>query len=617
MIYIISDNKEKWSGFNLVSVEDAVEVLSKSDELAVDLETTGLSFLDNTIRTIAFYDKQNVYIADIEDDESKITVYKDILQTKFLLFQNGIFDIPFLYKYSIIPDKLYDTHLAETNLSLGITVWRRDLEELIKMYCGVVVDKSLQKKINTAPLNTPEAVQYMANDVLYLFDIREKQMLGLQKYGNKKAVDLDCQFIKVLAYIEYCGIAIDEDKLKRLYRRLEYEEYKVWLELNEFLKDTDIDHDDFNWDSTQQVVDLFKILNIDCWDKKGKKYSVESSVLKKLNPGNEVVETYLKYKKVAKSTSTYGRTFINHINPKTKRIHTKFKALVSTGRTSCGDAQSGAFPNLQNIPHDKLFRGVYKPTHGRVYINMDYSQQEPCVLAEASQEPALLDFFLEGSGDYHSYIAKQIFADEVGDTPESEIKDKFPRLRSDAKAVGFTLSFGGGINTLAENSKKTIQEAAELYNKYFETFPALKGYFEETQTKALEVGYIPINNITGRKRFLEQFKFYKQNKYNNKNVRSYESQVYRLCTNTPIQGTAADISKTACVLIFNWIVKNKRFGKTKMVNFVHDEILIETSSAKAQEEAKIFELLMVEAGRYYLKKIPLRVSVKISDKWEH
>lgn len=617
MIYIVSDNKENWSGFNLISVEDAVEILSKSDELAVDLETTGLSFLDNTIRTIAFYDKQNVYIADIEDDESKITVYKDILQTKFLLFQNGIFDIPFLYKYSIIPDKLYDTHLAETNLSLGITVWRRDLEELIKMYCGVVVDKSLQKKINTAPLNTPEAVQYMANDVLYLFDIREKQMLGLQKYGNKKAVDLDCQFIKVLAYIEYCGIAIDEDKLKRLYRRLEYEEYKVWLELNEFLKDTDIDPDDFNWDSTQQVVDLFKILNIDCWDKKGKKYSTESDIIKKLNPGNRLVEVYLKYKKFAKSTSTYGRAFINHVNSKTKRIHTKYKALVSTGRTSCGDTKNGHFPNLQNIPKNKLFRGVYKPTHGRVFINMDYKQQEPCIIAEASQEPALMSFFLKGGGDYHSYIAKQVFVDELADVAEEDVEILFPELRSDAKAVGFTLSFAGGILTLAENANKSKEAATELFDKYFDTFPALRPYFESVRDEALKKGYILINNVTGRKRFLEQFKYYKQNKYNNKNVKSYEAQVYRNSCNTPIQGTAADISKTAGILIFNWIVKNKRFSKTKIVNFVHDEYVFEESKASAEQVGKVFEGFMIEAGRYYLRKIPLRVSVKISDKWEH
>lgn len=626
MTYIVTNRRsefEKIGNYEYLTIEKAVEHLMKANIVAFDSETTGFGFSDCDITALIFNSDQRVGIlvdvAPGTEYEVQVTDFKEILETKYLVIQRSIFDLPFLYKHGIVPDKFFDTYLAEYSLSRGIDIWSRDYGSLVEMYTGTIIDKSRQKEIHKVGILDPISVEYCFHDVEYLIPIMEAQKIALNRWDLINDHTLNCRFSRVLAYIEYCGIGFDEERWMRVCRHTEYEEYGAWLRLNAYIaENTSVSPEEINWDSPAQVKDLFRdVLGINVFDKKTKKETINEKFLEKQT--HEILPLYFDYKHKNKQVTTYGRNWFDFPR-EDGRIHTQFNPMVATGRTSCGNVRKGPFPNLQNIKRGTKeldMRTAFVAKGPNVFVNVDYSSQEGVIMADKSKEPGLLDFYRNGDGNFHSFIAKQLWPDVLGNLTHDEIGEQYPELRNRAKAAGFAIQYGGNGATIADNLNIAVEEGERVYEGFMKAFPKLSNYFDAVHKEALDKGYILSNNITKGKRFIKDYKYYKLGKYSNRDMTSFENKVYRLALNTPVQGTAADISKTAGVLIFEWILKNKRFGKTKIVNFIHDEFVLEEHQRKAEETAQTIKELMEQAASYYLTELTMRADPKISKKWEH
>lgn len=611
MIKILT-NREKefmdigWQDFCLR--EDLIMFMESQHSLAIDTETTGMSFMGSELISIQIGNSEKAFIIDCQYYDYDFI--KPYLEEKEIILQNAGFDLPFLYAQNIIPNKVYDTLLAEIILSLGVLNYKRDLGTLVKRYLDIDIDKSMQKEIQNVGLLDMEAIEYSAKDVMYLHHIKDKQIELLEKRGNKRALDLENEFVKVLAYVEFCGIYFDKEAWLRVARENEYYEYGAWLKLRQYVEDNlDIDPDEINFDSQQQVIPIFKKLGIDIYDEKEMRDSLNKDFLAKRK--HPFVDLFLDYKKRAKAVSTYGRNWFD-FPFEDNRIHTKFRQLVATGRMACGNVNKGPFPNIQNLIRDKAVRASFKGERANVLITCDYSGQESVVLADKAKEPALLKFYLEGEADLHSYVAQQIWKDELGDLSLAEIKEHHSEKRQLAKSANFAISFGGSGYTIANNLNIAPEEGERVFQAFMKAFPKLNKYFDETSKAALDKGYILINERTGLKRYIEGMREYKKRKGVDK---KFEGMIYRKSLNTPVQATAAQITKTACIYFYNWIIENKRFGKTKIVNIVHDEIVVEENGRKAEETAKALQECMEKAGRVFLTTLPLKAEPEIDKVW--
>ena len=616
MDYIVTNRPDYFNFPNFCSVEDCVGLLLPYDSIGYDSETTSLSFADGSLRTMQFSNGVDNFIVDIEGG-IKPTEFKNILEGKELIGQNLQFDIPFLYVFDIIPTKIWDSLLAEQCLTLGIKAWKRDLGSLLENYLDVTIPKDLQDVMGTIPLNDTSAIEYMFNDVRYLHALKDKMIVLLQSYGMVKAHTLNCRFIKVASYIEFSGIKKDNSRLERIYREYEAKEWIAENDLNQYLiNHTDIDYWDFNWASAKQVGGLLKKLGYNIkW--RGKE-TVDIKVLGKRYKNDPLISKYIEYKKRNKIVTTYGRSWLDFDMPD-GLIHTKLKSLgAETGRTSSGDARRGKFPNIQNLPTDGDFRKIFKPRNAKfTFVDLDYSQQEGIIMGEYSQDPKMIEFFSKDGADIHSFNAQQVWHKELGHLSLEEIKEKHKDYRQLSKALSFTLNFGGGAAAFADSADISEKEAQDIIDKYFERFSGLKEYKDKVTQDALEKGYVLISKVTGAKRFIENFDYYRMNKYDNKNVESFERTVEKMALNTPIQGTASEISKTAGILIFDWIVASKNFKKIWIINMVHDEYLIEIPRTKVEELSLKLKELMELAGTYFLKTLKLKAEPRIGDIWEH
>jgi len=638
------------------TIEDVFDYFKDKESIAVDTETTGFDVHTCKLLTLQLGDFENQFV--INATEFDIQPFKALLESKLLLLQNAKFDLRFFYKQGIFPKKIYDTFLAETKLNQGIPNVRKNLEALAIKYCNTTkeVDKSLRPLIHKYGL-VKEVIMYAANDVKYLHLIRDKQLELAREQNMLQAFNLENRFVPVLAYIEYCGIYIDElkwiAKTKASHKRL--------LDLEKQLNQYAIDHKlvslqldlfsstptiDINWSSDLQVKKLFKKLgiNVTVIDKGEKKESVEAPVLIKQAKDFEIIPIYLEYKKWEKDFTTYGTNFLKHINKSTGRIHTNFTQIVDTGRMASGGknkATKEEYVNLQNIPatpedKEKIEGMVYArecfmpQDYDWLYVDADYSGQEQIVLANKSKDKDLIDFYKQDLGDMHSYIASKIYP-ELKDLSLKDIKKFHKEKRQIAKSAGFALNYGGTGFTISNNLNIPKEEGEFVEKAYFEAFPGLKSYYDRCENNALKNGHILIDELTGSKFYIAGFDKFKELQKTiestkdwrsiSKEQRSYylrwKGQIRRNALNFPIQGTSASITKYACILFYDWLLENAYQDIIKIVNVIHDEVLIECPKHLTDTVAKTLKNCMEKAGNLYCTIVPLQASPIISTFWDH
>lgn len=401
MKYLVSNSQTLFSYNNIerASILDVLLYFKTISVISLDTETTGLDPHCEKIILLQLADEKNQYVIDtLTVDISK---FKDLLEdrSKTFIIQNAKFDLQMFYKHNIVITKVFDTFLAETLLFLGYpsSVVQASLAALAFKYLGVTLDKTVRTDIDKKGL-TQKVIDYSADDVKYLIQIAKIQYSLLKEKDLLKAFSFENKFVVALAYTEYCGIKLDVSKwrskmwkdtirLSEAKKKLdnwiienhpEYIDKEIQLDLFRPTLETQLT---FSWSSPKQLIPIFQKLgfNLDIKNKKTKKISqsVGANVIKNQKHVSPIASLYLEYKQAEKVVSTYGETFIDSINPVSKRIHTSFKQLQSTGRLSSGkddeDEEDSKKPNLQNIPADADTRACFVAEEGNVLIDADYT----------------------------------------------------------------------------------------------------------------------------------------------------------------------------------------------------------------------------------------------------
>lgn len=673
MIYLVTTNPALKTKdlYKVISVKESLELLKPLSIIGVDTETSGIDVHTKQLLLLQLgcFDFQVV----IDCRTIDVLLYKEFLEdkTKLWLFWNAKFDLKFFLKYKIVMDNIYDGFLAEKLLWLGYQPGQHSmaLKAAGYKYCNIELDKSVRGKIIWAKTLTDDIIQYGAEDVKYLEKIREGQLRELREKDLVTALAYENKFCPVLAYTEFCGVKLDENKWKaKMEKDSKLLEESV-LALNAWVAKNlpnskyvyvETQGDLFsgfdltpkciiNWSSPQQVIPLFEELGFDLntFDKKTKqkKKSVGAEIIKSQLHVSTIAPIYLQYKGAEKITGTYGQNVLNQINPITGRLHTNFSQLgCDTGRLSSGgkDKENGVeYLNFQNFPRDPETRSCFVSENGYKWISCDYAAQESRVIGELSRDEAVLELFNEGCGDMHSLVAKMAYPDQVGDCPVEEVATKFKKWRQEAKGVEFAINYGGNAQTIKSNKGISLKEAEKIYSDYMKGFPGIERYQKKQRRFVMTNGYILLNDKTRHKSFIWDWEDLSaiQNRFNNEywetyrefkesrpdsaiveEVRHYfrrKSDCEKNAINYKCQGTGAIIFKLASIYLYKYLIDNNLLFKVKLCIPAHDEWNIEVPEDMADTMAKVLADCMSRAGEYFCKLIKFPADAEIGNCWIH
>ena len=669
MIYLITNQRSAFTplGYSIISVDESLKYLNKLDSIAFDTETEGFDPYTCGLISAQFGDGEKQYVVDCKTVD--INLYKELLETKEIIMQNAKFDLQFLYHKKIVPVKVFDTMLAERILTAGDDRARRALDFLTYKYCKKEMDKTVRGVIHREGLST-RVIKYAAADVEYLHEIRRKQMLKITESNLRRTMTLDNEYVKVLAYIEYCGVFMDtgkwqakcdaDKKAMRTSKELldkfildSPEKYGKFINRQLTLFDEGVSCA-INWNSEKQVIPLMKSLSVNTQVKDKATGQMKDSIDKKVLGSQKnklLVADYLKYKEYQKVVTTYGENWFEYINSITGRIHTNYTQIMSTGRLSSGQKGTkkkniAQKPNMQNVPSDNRTRDCFiaQNSEKNILIVADYSGQEQIVLANKSMDKDILSFYRKGLGDMHSFIASKIFP-ELANVSLKDIKANYKDKRQIAKGAGFAINYGGTGITIATNLSLPLERGEEVYKAYFKAFPGLANYFKKEKQKALKLGYIEFNNVSNRKCFIWFFEDYKRleaqvngegfwAKYREEKntgseifykelkplVREYfmkKGDIERMSLNYPIQGSSADITKLAGIFMFRYLEEKNLLFKVLMPNVVHDELHLECPKDMADNLVIILKKCMEKAGDKFCKTIKLKADPVQTPVWTH
>ena len=351
----------------------------------------------------------------------------------------------------------------------------------------------------------------------------------------------------------------------------------------------------FNINSPKQVGDiLFEKMKIPLKNKPKTQtgYSTSAKVLESIKDEHPIVDCLMSYRHYAKLKSTYADTLPELVNPETGRIHTSFnQAVTTTGRLSSSD------PNLQNIPIrteiGNRIRAAFVPEdrENSVIFSADYSQVELRLLAHISDNETLIEAFNRGM-DIHTDTASKAF-----DVPVEQVTAE---MRRTAKTVNFGIIYGQSSYGLSETLKVSPAEAKDIIAKYFNTYPKIREYIDNTINEAKEKGYV--TTLYGRKRYL------KDDLYSR--IKSIREFAERVAVNSPLQGTAADMIKIAMIRLYNELKKSGL--KSKLIVQVHDELVLEVPKNELEEITNLVKTCM-ELDQPL--KVPLVVDIAYGPSW--
>jgi DNA polymerase-1 len=384
--------------------------------------------------------------------------------------------------------------------------------------------------------------------------------------------------------MELNGFYLDEARWREQLDRVRVAQEKAADELQDMLsagvaQATLFGRAEINLDSQQQVTDALLNLGVPVPD------TTRAWQLQPLAEKYPVVAKLLEYRGVAKSLSSFGENILEFIEPKTGRIHADFRQIgAPTGRFSCSN------PNLQQIPHEQQYRRCFKAPEGRKLVIADYSQIELRILADFSGDQNFIKAFVSGE-DFHSTTASQVFGVAPTDVTAEQ--------RSFAKRLNFGVVYGIGASRFGLMTGLSQNDAENTMRKYFGTYRGLDSYLRQSGTDVItkRVARTASNRML-RLRFDET-------------DRQQVASARRYGVNMPIQGTSADILKRALRLLH----ESLRGTTGKLVNIVHDEVIVECDAAEAELIADKLDKSMCRAGEEYVKSVPVKVDVHVADEW--
>lgn len=699
MIYLVSKNSQLFSPINykIASFKDSLKYLNNLKQVQLDTETMGLDCHTKELLTVQIGNKENQYVFDwstlTKEEKSRL---KSFLESDILLIgHNLMFDLTFLYKQDIWPIHIYDTMIAEQLIYLGypkvlttelfyelninlpfyeliIPEDRKKksyyelsyaLNKVAKRRLGIDIDKTVRGKIINEGL-TEEVVLYAGGDVMWLEDIMESQKKDIEEQNLSKAVEFECEFIKSLAYVKYCGVHLDpnkwkakmdSDQAKLNQAKKELDEWVINWDVNRKYSFVDNQGDLFsgfntepqcsiNWSSSAQVVKLFEDIGVkvETFDKKTrkKKKSVEEKQISPQAKDFPIIPIFLRYQEAAKVVSTYGQNWLNAINPVTGRIHVE---LHSIGTDTCRVSSGGGVYKLnqQNLPHDPITRACFTAEKGNKWLSADYSGQESCITASVANDSKMIEILSTG-GDLHSEVAKSCWPELLKGLTDKEVKEQFKSYRQDAKGVEFGIFYGGDDNTLRVNKGFSPEEAKRIYDNFMSEFSGIKTYQDACRKDVMQKGYILMNTVLRHRAHIfdaewlfkiqEMFKedgfwqYYNDMKKEDpycetvQSIKKYfkrKSDSERQAINYRIQNRGACAFKLAMIKFFRWIIANNYQNIIKICVVAHDEINVEAPETIAEEVGKILVKAMEEGGKPFCTRVFLGADISIGDHWIH
>ncbi|WP_406944567.1 DNA polymerase I [Halobacillus sp. SY10] len=411
----------------------------------------------------------------------------------------------------------------------------------------------------------------------------EKKLKDNEQYQLFR--ELEMPLALILGRMEHRGVCVDVQRLENMGQELEERLNKVEQEIYELAGEN------FNLNSPKQLGPiLFEKLELPVIKKTKTGYSTSADVLEQLEDQHEIIPKILLNRQLRKLKSTYIEGLLKVVHEDTGKIHTRFnQALTQTGRLSSTD------PNLQNIPirleEGRKIRQAFIPSQKEwVMFASDYSQIELRVLAHIAQDEKLMQAFKEGE-DIHTQTASEVFGVSRSDVTSE--------MRRQAKAVNFGIVYGISDYGLSQSLGITRKEAQAFINKYFESYPGVKSYMDETIREAKETGYV--STFMNRRRYLPDIKS------RNFNKRSFAE---RTAMNTPIQGSAADIIKKAMIDLEERLQEEKM--QAKVLLQVHDELIIEAPKEEVKQLEEVVSSVMENTVDL---DVPLKVDSSYGDTW--
>jgi DNA polymerase-1 len=589
--YVLIEGDEK--------LEELNRKLCAQPSVCFDTETTGTDPLLAELvgMSFAFDEGEAFYIpvsSNREEAQRQVNFFKPFFENENIekVGQNLKYDMLELRNYGIeVKGKLFDTMIAHYLLNPELRHGMDYMAETFLKYKTIHIDELIGPKgknqLNMRDIDPQIVCEYAAEDA----DITLKLKNVLEKKIHENNLDnllyeVECPLIYVLADMEWTGVRLDLKALEELSKQLTEELSTIEHEIVQMAGI------DFNVNSPKQIGEiLFDRMKIVEKPKKTKtgQYSTNEEELEKLRGKHPIIDKILEQRGIKKLLSTYIDAFPQLINPRSGKIHTSFNQTVAaTGRLSSTN------PNLQNIPvrdeRGKEMRKVFIPDEGCVFASSDYSQIELRIMAHLSADKNMVEAFMHDQ-DIHAATASKIY--------HVPIEEVTADMRRKAKTANFGIIYGITPFGLSERLSISRSEAKQLIDEYFETFPDVKRYMDESIATARTKGYV--ETIFGRKRYLPDINS------RNANVRGFAE---RNAINAPIQGSAADIIKVAMIKIHNRFAKEKL--KSKMILQVHDELDFNV----VEDELDAVRKIVVEEMEHACKLIvPLKTDFGYGKNW--
>ena len=567
--------------------------------LCLDTETTSINPIDAELVGLSFSVEEGkaFYVAvpaEREKAERIVNIFKPLYESTEILKigQNIKYDMEVLMNYGVrLAAPMFDTMLAHYVLQPEQKHNMDILAETLLNYQTIHIDELIGPKgksqKNMRDLSPADICDYAAEDAditLRLYNVLKPRL----KEADVEDLfyNIEMPLVPVLAEMEMNGVLLDTNALaetsKVLTERMKQIEKEIY----------DLAGHEFNIASPKQVGEvLFGEMKIVDKPKKTKtgQFVTSEEVLLQLRSKAPIVDHILEHRGLKKLLGTYVDALPKLINPHTGHIHTSFnQAVTATGRLSSSD------PNLQNIPvrgeEGKEIRKCFIPEPGCLFFSADYSQIELRVMAHLSGDKNMIEAFREGY-DIHAATAARIYKEDINDVTRDQ--------RTKAKRANFGIIYGITVFGLAERLEISRDEAKQLIDGYFETFPQVHAYMEKAKELAREHGYA--ETFFHRRRYLPDITSH------NATVRNFAE---RNAINAPIQGSAADIIKIAMVRIFERFHREEI--KSKMILQVHDEL---NFSVLPEEKERVEKIVLEEMQNAYPLQVPLVADSGWGENW--
>ena len=577
-----------------------IERLSATNKFCFDLEATGLDSRSAVPVGLAICDREGeAFYVDCGTDRDQARATLEEFRGLFLdpniekIGHNLKYDLSLLrWNGFQVRGTIFDTMLAH---SMKEPEMRHGLDYLAKLYLNyepisiesLIGPKGKDQKsiLEVAP---EQLVRYACEDADVTWRIAEVIRPDIEKRGVAKVCyDVECPLVPVLVDMEYEGIRLDTEALAAYSKKLEAEIESLRGEI------FGLSGKEFNIDSPKQLgVILYEELEVEENPKKTAtgQYTTREAELERLSSRHPIIPLILEYRNARKLKSVYVDTLPNAVRESTGHVHTHYsQTWTATGRMQSND------PNLQTIPIRKErgrdIRAAFVPRSDDFQIlSADYSQIELRLMAEISGDAAMRKAFINRD-DIHTITASKVF--------KVDTEEVTREMRSKAKTVNFGIIYGISAFGLQQRLNIPRAEAAELIDNYFEKYPGVQKYMDETIEFARDNGYV--TTMTGRRRYIREI---------NSSSRTAASTAERLAINSPIQGSAADILKLAMINVHR-AIEDARL-RSRMVLTVHDEIVLDMHRDESEVVQPLVEAAMLDTLKM---TVPIEVEMGVGNNW--